>query len=98
MTETEVSYLLNGILNIAKMLPSIRNQKLKPITCDPNMLATYLITDDLEAVKAVSEALCKLNTNQITELTNLIQTNLDTETLINRQVHTRSISFYFQMD
>ena len=78
------------------MLPSIRNQRLKPITCDPNMLATYLITDDLEAVKAVSEALCKLNTNQITELTNLIQTNLDTETLINRQVHTRSTSFFYK--
>ena len=48
------------------------------------MLASYLITDDLEAVKAISNALCNLNTDQITKLTDLIQTNLDTETLINR--------------
>ena len=48
------------------------------------MLASYLITDDLEAVKTISNALCNLNTDQITKLTDLIQTNLDTETLINR--------------
>ena len=84
LTEEEVSLLLEGILNVASMIPSLGNQRLKPITCNPQMLASYLITDDLEAVKEISNALCNLNTNQITQLTDLIQTNLDTETLINR--------------
>ena len=84
LTEEEVSLLLDGILNVASMIPSLGNQRLKPITCNPQMLASYLVTDDLEAVKTISNALCNLNTDQITQLTNLIQTNLDTETLINR--------------
>ena len=84
LTEEEVSLLLDGILNVASMIPSLGSQRLKPITCNPQKLASYLITDDLEAVKTISNALCNLNTDQITQLTDLIQTNLDTETLINR--------------
>ena len=95
LTEEEVSLLLEGILNVASMIPSLGNQRLKPITCNPQMLASYLITDDLEAVKEISNALCNLNTNQITQLTDLIQTNLDTETLINRgeEAANRTLSY-----
>ena len=77
------------------MIPSLGNQRLKPITCNPQMLASYLITDDLEAVKEISNALCNLNTDQITKLTDLIQTNLDTETLINRgeEAANRTLSY-----
>jgi hypothetical protein len=95
LTKGEVSLLLEGILNVALMIPSLGNQRLKPITCNPQMLASYLITDDLEAVKEISEALCNLNTDQITKLTDLIQTNLDTETLINRgeEAANRTLSY-----
>lgn len=84
LEEDEVQNLLNGKLQLANIFTDFGGQELKPVACNPEKLASYLISDDTEAIKAVSGAMCNLNDTQISQMVYIIQTNINLENLIAR--------------
>lgn len=95
MVPGEASDFLNATLKIAKIFLSINSLELKPITCNPERLATFLITDNDEAIKALSEKLCRMNSTQIETLVRLVQQNLDIEGLLHQglEAANRTLSY-----
>jgi hypothetical protein len=91
----EAMDLMNAQLNLASIVVDVQKIELKPITCDPEKLANYIQSEDLGAVQALSEALCHLNTDQITELVRIVHSNLDIQGLIDRgeDVANRTLSY-----
>lgn len=84
LTSGETDKLINATLKLANIFIDFGGQALKPVACQPEKLANYLITDETEAVLAISQALCNLDNDQINRLVDLIQTNIDIESLIQR--------------
>lgn len=84
LTSGETDKLINATLKLANIFIDFGGQALKPVACQPEKLANYLITDETEAVLAISQALCNLDNDQINQLVDLIQTNIDIESLIQR--------------
>ena len=98
LSESEVTLLLNSTLNMAHILLNFgQNLDFKPVTCEPKKLATYLKTDDLVALSFLSESLCKLSNEQIKNLTKMIQTNIDIESLINRGQEVANITLSYNV-
>lgn len=84
LTIEESNQLINATLKLANIFIDFGGQALKPIACQPDKLANYLISDETEAVLAISQALCQLENDQISQLVDLIQNNIDIESLIRR--------------
>ena len=79
LTIEESNQLINATLKLANIFIDFGGQALKPIACQPDKLANYLISDETEAVLAISKALCQLKNDQISQLVDLIQNNIDIE-------------------
>ena len=92
---SEAAYLMNATLNVAHIFLGSSDLLLKPVVCDPIQLGAYVLTDEIDVVKKVSQALCSLSTDQVYDLANLVQENIDISGLIQRgeNVANRTMSY-----
>ena len=95
LEETTAENFLNATFNLANLFLDSDSLILKPIACDPQKLSLYLQSDDLEAIESLSNALCSLEPNQISDLVNLIQTNVDIKGLLARGENVANRTFAY---
>ena len=95
LEETTAVNFLNATFNLANLFLDSDSLILKPIACDPKKLSLYLQSDDLEAIESLSNALCSLEPNQISDLVNLIQTNVDIKGLLARGENVANRTFAY---
>ena len=84
LTSSEASGFMSAGLILTNLFFQLDSHKVKLVTCNPELLATFLVSDDLDAVIELSNVLCNLDSSQVSHLIKVVHENLDISGLLDR--------------
>ncbi|XP_023236612.1 uncharacterized protein LOC111635776 isoform X2 [Centruroides sculpturatus] len=70
--------LLNSYVKVPKLMKMLDStRKLADVICEPSLLEQYLVSENSEALKEASDALCKLDSSSLPNLIDKLQKEID---------------------
>ena len=84
LTKSEAQDLMTASLKVSNLFFEVDSLKIKIVTCDPEKLASFVKSDNMTAIFELSEALCNLETSEISQLVKVVHENLDIAGLLDK--------------
>ncbi len=75
----EAEAIMDSKLNLTRIVADVDLSWAVEAVCTPEILESYVITDDIAAVKELSNALCHLSFGQVLHLISVLHENFDAE-------------------